>query len=168
MCLITRHNGQCRTQSLRLIGDGSPGSRDSQRPRHPRALDDEELFIVERSKNSTSGTCRQLRILQNTRGAYENCPKFHVKLLISNRSIYCAYFSSSQEESKMQNRLQDLSTAFMQNIHPLSSQACASRVGHGTCCCTTTGTSTPYQGTGPVQLHGRVHSVHCAAPTQTN
>ena len=26
----------------------------------------------------------------------------------------------------------------------------------------------PHQGTGPVELHGPVHSVHCAAPTQTN
>ena len=41
---------------------GSPGSRDSRRPRHPpEPSDDEELFVVKGSKNSTSGDCRQMR-----------------------------------------------------------------------------------------------------------
>ena len=35
VCVWSRHNGQCKTQSLRLIGGRSPGSQDSRRRRHP-------------------------------------------------------------------------------------------------------------------------------------
>ena len=42
---------------------------DSRRPRHPRALDDEELFIVEGSKNSTRANFGQLGKSADTRGS---------------------------------------------------------------------------------------------------
>ena len=38
-------------------------------PPPPRALDDEEFFVVEGSRKSTSGDCRQLKTLPNTRGS---------------------------------------------------------------------------------------------------
>ena len=67
VCVWSLHTGQCRTQSLRLIGGRSPGS---QTPGDPatRALDDEELFIVEGSKNSTRANFGQLGKSADTRG----------------------------------------------------------------------------------------------------
>ena len=48
-------------------------------PATPRALDDEELFVVEGSKNSTSGACGQLRNLQHTRGARRKNVRFSMR-----------------------------------------------------------------------------------------
>ena len=73
--------------------------------------------------------------------------------LLSNRSIYCAYFSRSRVESRSQGRLQGLSTAsrrkYVKFLHSPPSRdaetgstvepAFARRVNHGTCRCTTTG-----------------------------
>ena len=53
MINVYGHKEQQRcNESLRLIGGRSPGSQDSRQPRHPRALDDEELFIIEGFKKS--------------------------------------------------------------------------------------------------------------------
>ena len=110
--------------------------------------------MLEGSKNSTSGVCRRLKKVGQIQGVHrENCPDFQVKLL-SNRSIYCAYFSRSRVESKSQGRLQGLSTA-------VTSIREESRPRH--LLLHNNGRSTPYQGTGPVELHGPVHSVHCAS-----
>ena len=42
----------------------------------PRALDDEEPLVVERSKNSTSGACGQLRNLQKNKGLVGKMSEF--------------------------------------------------------------------------------------------
>ena len=107
----------------------------------------------------------------------ENCPDFQVKLL-SNRSIYCAYFSKSRVKSRSQGRFQDLNTCrksvqFFQNApnrdaeHVSTVEASIrekSRPRH--LVLHNNKRSTPYQEAGPVELHRPVHSVHCASPTR--
>ena len=47
------------------LGGKTTWESDSGRPRHPRALDKEELFVIKGSQKITSADCAQLQILQN-------------------------------------------------------------------------------------------------------
>ena len=90
--MVTRCHERCN-ESLRLIGGGSPGSQDSRRPRHPLALDNEELFVVEGSKKPPSGVCRLLKDCKKYKGDRGNTVHVFEEKLLGDRSIHCAHLS---------------------------------------------------------------------------
>ena len=59
--MIWPHNTGSFSGKTNSACGGSPGVETPGDPTTPRAIDDEELFVVEGSKNSTSGVNRQLR-----------------------------------------------------------------------------------------------------------
>ena len=62
-------------QSLRTNGGRSPGSQDSQRPRHPPALDNEELLVIEgyqKIQKRNLQTAENICKLQG--GSWKYCP----------------------------------------------------------------------------------------------
>ena len=63
-------------------------------PPPPRALDDEEFFVVEGSKNPLAETAPQLKVLQN-KGFGEIMSRFPRKIV--GRSKNCAHFSILRE-----------------------------------------------------------------------
>ena len=81
---------------------------DSRRPRHSRALDDEELFVVEGSQPITSGDCAQRKILQN-KGYVEIMPRFPRKIV--RRSKNCAHFSILREGNRLEHSARFVNTS---------------------------------------------------------
>ena len=151
----------------------SPGSRDSRRPRHPpsprqrrtlrhrglQKLDWRKLRTAEKSaKYKPCETAHQQPkhllciLLQSTWGEQDtgstsgSVYRLHVEIVnssITHPGKDAEYVSTVEPSIREQSRPRHL--LFHSNGHVK-----------------------PYQGTGPVELHGPVHSVHCAAPTQTN
>ena len=98
MCVYGHSTPVTATQSLRLLGGRSPGSRDSRRPRHlPSPRRRRTLHRRGLQKTQLAQTSDSWESLQIQGASRRNCPNFHMKLF-SNRSIYCAYFSSSEGE----------------------------------------------------------------------
>ena len=141
-------------QSLRLIGGRSPGSQDSRRPRHlPSPRRRRTLHRRGLRKTQLAQTSDSWESLQIQGARRKNCPNFHMKLF-GNRSIYCAYFSSSygeQDEESTSGSVYRLHVEIVWNssiTHPGKDAEHVSTVEssmreqsrHGTCSCTTTGT----------------------------
>ena len=91
------------THSLRLIGGRSPGSQDSRRPRHPRALDDEELFIVEGSKNSTRANFGQLGKSADTGGSQEKLSEFPYEAVQQSKHLLCILLQFTRGEQDVES-----------------------------------------------------------------
>ena len=133
---------------MHTTGGLTPG-RNSRRQRHPRALDDEELFIIEGSPAATGAQLRDNREEREKCGKTAKKPFNDVTAKSQGRPTLSMNCNSKNTDHPVRVLHLRYFHSFLHCLH------------HTACRCTTTGVSQPIQELHLKNHDGLLHSLHC-------